>query len=167
MAHRFSRRWLFGVVGGGAAASLPFSRGAAAAPAANSGLITLRRPVRVFDSRRSDSPMNGAKLDSGQGIGVPVSTAFIGEDVADAVFVNCTVTQTEGSGFLIIFASDLSGMLPDPDTSNINWATSGQTLANLVLTAVGGENTISVHCEGGGRTHFIIDVQGYVPIPPQ
>lgn len=166
MPHRFSRRWLFGVAGGSAAASLPFSRRAAAATVANGGLVTLRRPVRVFDSRRSDSPMKGAKLDSGQGIGVPVSTAYVGEDIAEAVFVNCTVTQTEGSGFLIIFGSDLSGMVPDPDTSNINWAASGQTLANLVLTAVGGENTIAVRCEGGGRTHFIIDVQGYVPIPP-
>jgi hypothetical protein len=150
MSGRVSRRGLLGVVGG-VAASLPFARRAAAATSA-SGLVTLRTPLRVFDSRRNEFPTNGAKLQSGQGIGVPVSMAYIGGDVAESVFVNCTITQTEGSGFLIIFPSDLTGERPDPDTSNINWSTSGQTLANLTLTAVGGENTIAVHCEGGGRT---------------
>jgi hypothetical protein len=160
MPGRFSRRGLLGVAGG-VAASLPFARRAAAA-APPSRVVTLRSPLRVFDSRRNAFPTFGAKLDSGQGIGVPVSTAYIGDDVAESVFVNCTVTSTEGSGFLIIWAGDLTGEVPDPDTSNINWSTSGQTLANLTLTAVGGENTIAVQCKGGGRTHVIIDVQGYV-----
>jgi hypothetical protein len=162
MSGRFSRRGLLGVAGG-VAASLPFTRRAAAATSAGR-VVTLFRPVRVFDSRRNEFPTNGAKLNSGQGIGVPVSMAYIGNDVAESVFVNCTITQTEGSGYLVIFGSDLSGNVPDPLTSNINWSSSGQTLANLTLSAVGGENTISVHCEGGGRTHVIIDVQGYVPV---
>ena len=81
-------------------------------------------------------------------------------------FLNCTVTDTEQSGYLVISASDLSGQLQRPQTSNVNWSTNGQTLANLVLTAVGGENTVSVYCGGIGRTHFIIDLQGYVPFPP-
>jgi hypothetical protein len=162
MSGHFSRRGLLGVAGG-VVASLPFARRAAAATSPP-GLVTLRPPVRVFDSRRNSFPTFGAKLASGEGIGVPVSTAYIGDDVADSVFVNVTVTQTEGSGFLIIFPSDLSGERPVPDTSNINWSTSGQTLANLTLTGVGGENTISVHCEGGGKTHVIVDVQGYTPV---
>jgi hypothetical protein len=48
-------------------------------------------------------------------------------------------------------------------TSNINWQPTNQTLANLVLTTVGGENALEVHCDGGGRTHIIVDVFGYVP----
>jgi len=53
--------------------------------------------------------------------------------------------------------------VPLPETSNINWWTSGLTLANLTLSTVGGENALEVHCEGNGRTHVIVDVQGYVP----
>ena len=63
----------------------------------------------------------------------------------------------------MVRASDLSGLHPLPPTSNINWSTNGQTLANLVITPVGGENTLEVHAGGSGRTHFIVDVQGYVP----
>ena len=62
-------------------------------------------------------------------------------------------------------AGDLTGERPIPSTSNINWSTSGVTLANMALTAVGGENAVAIHCDGGGRTHFIVDVYGYVPQP--
>ena len=60
-------------------------------------------------------------------------------------------------------ASDLKGDRPLPPTSNVNWSADGQTVANLVITAVGGENTLEVHAGGSGRTHFIVDVQAYVP----
>ena len=81
-----------------------------------------------------------------------------------AAFLNCTITETEGSGFLLLHPSDLSGEVPLPNTSNINWSTSGQTLANLVLTAIGGENAVEVHAGGlSGRTHVVVDLQGYIP----
>ena len=47
-------------------------------------------------------------------------------------------------------------------TSNINWMSDGQTIANSSLVPVGSENVIDVICTGG-ETHFIIDLQGYVP----
>lgn len=157
MIRRLSRRGLLGIAGG-AAASLPFAR---RAEAATGPLVTLRSPVRVFDSRRPQFPLNGAKLAAGEGIAVAVSPAYM-PDQAESVFVNCTVTQTEGSGYLIIYTADFSGERPPPDTSNINWTTPGATLANLALCGVDGENSISIRCEGNGRTHFILDVQGYV-----
>jgi hypothetical protein len=39
----------------------------------------------------------------------------------------------------------------------------GTMAANLVLCPVGGENSIEVHAGGAGRTHFIVDVQAYIP----
>ena len=45
-----------------------------------------------------------------------------------------TVTQTEGAGFLVVTGSDATGLRPDPTTSNVNWWSDAQTLANLVLS---------------------------------
>ena len=125
-------------------------------------LVTLRSPVRAFDSRTTPASLGGGRLVAGQSVGVTLSAAFAAGD-ADAVLVNVTITQTLGSGYLVVRGSDLSGLQPLPATSNVNWWTSGLTLANLTLTKVGGENTIEVHCEGNGSTHVVVDVQGYVP----
>ena len=172
MTHPLSRRRVIG--GGGTAAALAVAMcsqpspalAQTAPPGGRTGqLITLVTPVRVFDSRSAPAALGGGKLASGNAVGVPVSIGTLNGSNVSVAFVNCTITDTEGSGYLTITPSDLTGQLPPAQTSNINWSTSGQTLANLVLTAVGGENTISVRCGGNGRTHFIIDLQGYVPFP--
>ena len=171
MTHPLSRRRVIGA--GGTAAALAVALAPQASPAQaqvppggrTGELITLVTPTRIFDSRLASPSIGGGKLAAGNAVAVTVSAGTLGGSSATVAFVNCTITDTEGSGYLTITASDLSGELPPPQTSNINWSTSGQTLANLVLTAVGGENAISVACGGNGRTHFIIDLQGYVPIP--
>ena len=60
--------------------------------------------------------------------------------------------------------SDATGEKPLPPTSNVNWSTNGQTLANLAFVAIGDETYIEVHAGGPGSTHFIVDLQGYIPI---
>ncbi len=123
-------------------------------------IVALLTPVRVYDSR-TDSILPGRrKLQSGDSVIVTVS-AF--EGFATAAFLNVTITQTEGAGYLVLFASDPTGERPLPSTSNINWSTSGVTLANFAVSAVGAENGVVVHCDGGGRTHAVVDVYGYVP----
>ncbi len=172
MPSTMSRRALFtaglGSMTGGAMVASPAltRRAAAAAPASTYGpLVVLRTPLRVFDSRTEPVAIGGGRLVSGQSVAVTVSAAFadIPSGFAHSVFVNCTITQTLGSGYLVIRGSDLTGELPLPSTSNINWTGPGQTLANLVLSEVGGESALEVHCAGGGSTQFIVDVQGYVP----
>ena len=160
MSRRFTRRGLLGA--GGAAAAIPRAAGAPAAAAVGGTLKTLSNPVRVFDSR---APGNffGRKLAAGDVVAVAVSGAYEGDDIASAVFVNVTITQTEGAGYLAVVGEDLSGEQPPPTTSNINWSAAGLTLANLALTTVGGEHSIAIWCRGGGRAHVIVDVQGYVP----
>jgi hypothetical protein len=169
MAGLFSRRRMIGA--GGAAVLSPLvlanSAAAAAPPGGRTGqMITLVTPVRVFDSRVTPASLGGGKIAAGSAVGVPLSAATLDGSNVSVAFVNCTVTDTENAGYLLIHPSDLTGEAPLPETSNINWSQSGQTLANLVLTAVGGENYISIYCGGSGRTHFIIDLQGYVPFPP-
>lgn len=162
MSRPFSRRRVL-AAGGTAAVALPLALPTRASAAASSGqLKTLIDPVRVFDSREASSVLGGAKFAPGNVVAVAVSGAYDGFDVASAVFVNLTVTQTEGTGFLSVRGEDLSGLLPPPTTSNINWSATGLTLANLTLSTVGGENSIEIHCSGG-RAHVIVDVQGYVP----
>ena len=125
----------------------------------------LRSPERLFDSRVEPPSLGGGKLATGSSVAVTVVTDLPANQIIAAAFLNCTITDTEGSGFLVIRPSDLSGEVPLPPTSNINWATDGQILANLALTAIGGENAVEVHAAGkGGRTHFVIDLQGYVPL---
>ncbi len=166
MARLFSRRQVIGV--GGVAALAPLARSSTVAavdpPGGRTGdLITLVTPVRVFDSRITPVAFGGGKIAAGNAVGVPVSAATLDGSNVSVAFVNCTITQTENAGFLLIHASDATGEVPLPATSNINWSQSGQTLANLVVTAVGDENYISIFCGGVGRTHFIIDLQAYVP----
>jgi hypothetical protein len=137
--------------------------GAATPPGSVPGqpLIVLQQPMRLLDSRVSTPGGPAGKLQPGHSFGVTVPS-LDGSPVV-AAYLNVTITQTVGAGYLVVVASDLSGQRPLPTTSNINWSTSGQTLANLVLTAVGGENGVMVHAEGSGPTDVIVDLQGYVP----
>ena len=169
MPRLFSRRKMIAV--GGAAALAPMAtisgvaRAATVPDTVTGPVVVLIEPIRVFDSRTAPPGLGGGKLVSGNSngvsVGVLVERGFVENPVA--VFVNVTITETEGAGFLVVRASDLVGNRPLPATSNINWSTNGQTLANLVVTTVGGENTLQVHAGGNGRTHYILDVQGFIP----
>lgn len=169
MAGLFSRRRMIGAGGAAALSPLVLSSStshAASPPGGRTGeLITLVTPVRLFDSRITPPSLGGGKIAAGSAVGVPVSIGTLDGSNVSVAFVNCTVTDTENAGYLLIHASDPIGDKPLPETSNVNWSQTGQTLANLALTAVGDENYISIFCGGTGRTHFIIDLQGYVPFP--
>jgi hypothetical protein len=171
MPSPLSRRAFFAYAGGSAGAlrlapkATALGSSTPRATASDGPLVALRTPIRVFDSRSPSSPLQGRKLPSGQSVAVTLSGAFgdIQSGFASIVFVNCTITDTVGAGYLVVRGSDLTGELPLPNTSNINWTGPRQTVANLVMTTVGGENALEVHCAGPGSTHLIVDVQGYVP----
>jgi len=159
----FTRRRMLTTVGGAAAlAPVALRAGSASAAETAGALVTLRTPVRAYDSRTDAVPLGGDKIAAEQSIVVTV--AIPGETRFPAsVFLNVTITETEGAGFLTVFPSDLSGTRPMPETSNINWSQDGLTLANMALTGVGGESAVEVFCGGVGRTHVIVDIQGYIP----
>ena len=96
-------------------------------------LITLLTPLRIYDSRTDTVLLGGAKLAAGNAITVAVSVPDETR-LLMAAFLNVTITETEGAGFLRVSGTDSSGERPVPVTSNINWSQAGQTLANLVLT---------------------------------
>ena len=164
MPKLFTRRRMLTASGGVALSPLVLDvqRAAATRRPPSGPLVTLLTPVRLYDSRSDAVPLGGAKLATGGSVIVTVSVP--NEDrFLLAVFVNVTITQTEGSGFLVVTGADSSGDRPFPQASNINWAQSGQTIANVALTSVGSEFGVEVFARGDGRTHLIVDVQGYVP----
>ena len=160
MSRMLSRRKMIGV--GGAVAMAPLVLAGSAAADVTGQLVVLTTPVRLYDSRSDSIPLGGAKLTSGNSVNVSAG-GFGPSGSLMAAFLNVTVTQTENSGFLRVNASDLSGERPVPKTSNVNWFATNQTLANQVLTTVGSENGIDVFCGGGGRTHVVVDIMGYIP----
>jgi len=161
MPRVLSRRSLFAALGGSAAAvAVPAVRAAASQPVPGSPFVVHRTPVRIVDTRTDSFP--GRKLAAGDDVSFSVA-AGTGGDFATSVFVNLTITETEGAGFLAVRGEDLSGEEPPVRHSNINWFEDGVTLANLVLSTVAGENSIAILCGGNGRTHVVLDVLGYVP----
>jgi hypothetical protein len=149
--------------GGAAVALSPMALAQTASAAIDpSGPVTvLVTPQRLYDSRTDMTPLGGAKLAAGESVIVTASGGPTG--ILMAAFVNVTVTQTEGAGFLRLTGSDLSGERPESPTSNCNWSGNNLTIANMALTTVGGENGIQVFCGGNGRTHLIVDLLGYIP----
>ncbi len=120
----------------------------------------LAPPERVFDSRPGsppDLPTDGA-ISTGQTRTIDLlasGTEQIRENV-DGVMLNLTVTQTTGAGFLSVYSAALTA---PPSISSVNWTGSGQTVANLTVSAAQFAQ-LKVTCGGTGSTHFIIDVLG-------
>jgi hypothetical protein len=163
MSRLFTRRHMIGAAGAVGLAPLATAGKVQAAIPPSGPLITLRTPMRIYDSRLSTSLLGGAKHAAGSG--VTVTVAGMPEETRPliSVFANVTITQTESSGYLVIFGTDSSGERPFPETSNINWFATGQTFGNLVLTTVGSESGVDVFTGGIGRTHVIVDIQAYIP----
>lgn len=170
----FSRRTLIGAGAAAAVGPIAFDE---LAPAAQTLPATIRTgpvhvlidPVRIFDSRTTPPSAGGGRLAGGSSTGVSFGSAV--NDVSGglqspaAVWINLTVTETQGAGYLVVRPSDATGEKAVPPTSNVNWSTNGQTLANLALVAVGFETYVEIRAGGTGSTHLVVDLQGYIPIP--
>lgn len=172
MSPSLSRRHLIGA--GGLIALAPVAIDGEHAHAAASTILTgplyvLATPVRVFDSRTAPASLGGGRLSSGNSVGVPfgfpVAVVSDGQHAPAAVWINVTITDTRGAGYLVLRPSDATGEEPLPATSNINWTTSGQTLANLAVVVAGFETYVQIYAGGAGSTHLAIDLQGYIPQP--
>lgn len=159
-----SRRRLLagGAIGaaGAAAVGMPAASAGTPPPA----FVSLREPIRLFDSRRPDDLLGGSKLEEGGVVAVSTAAPEL-EFEPETVFVNLTITDTEGFGYLAVRGSDTRDGVTAPNTSNINWSGPGVTLANLVVSRTGSEYAIDVFCEGpDARTHLIVDLQAYIPL---
>jgi hypothetical protein len=120
-------------------------------------LLGYRAPAQGFIAntpipRVLDTRVSGGKLQNNEervvATGVPAN--------ATAAVINLTITETEQAGFVAVFPANSLW----PGNSSINWSSSGQNLANSVITAT--DPTGHIRIRGGvNPTHVVIDVQGY------
>ena len=82
---------------------------------------------------------------------------------AVAVVGNLTIHSTHGGGYVSVYP----GGAPAPATSNINWGSSGETIANAVTVGLGPNYSVTLFADatvsrGSPATHVILDVAAYV-----
>jgi hypothetical protein len=129
-------------------------------------LFVLSQPIRLYDSR---TPHIGGTTRNGPlsgGENRPISIELDNDDQVielpvgsvRAAIINLTITETVGAGFLAVGNPGLDGART---TSNINWSTSDQTLANLAVTTLF-ESNLTIFAGGGGSTNFIVDLMALV-----
>jgi hypothetical protein len=122
-----------------------------AAPKASAGRFIPTTPARLFDTRSTSALRAGGTISvgvTGRG-GVP-STGV------SSVLLNLTATGGSSSGWITAWPTGSARQ----DTSSLNIARPGQTVANLVSVPVGADGTVSFYSSGG--TQLLGDVQGYV-----
>ena len=130
-------------------------------------LFVLPTPIRLYDSRTlhiGGTTRNGPLA---SGTNRPLSIETGNDDKVlepqvngplHAAVINLTITDTVGSGFLSVGNPGPNGAR---STSNINWSTAGQTLANLAITTLF-EGNLTIFCGGGGSTNFVVDLMALV-----
>jgi len=130
---------------------------------ATAGAFHAIKPTRVYDSRWEfafsiASGSNRTISIADEKVGGGVVTPNIVPAGATAVAANVTVTGTTGGfGYLAI---NPGGDLVE-GASTINWSSNGQTIANGVSLTLNNNREVTVICNGGGGTHFLIDISGY------
>jgi hypothetical protein len=112
-----------------------------------SGFFPANPIARVLDTRTT-----GAKLQNTEerviATGVPPR--------ATGAVITLTVTETEQAGFVAVFRADTTWS----GNSSMDWSSSGETIANTVITAT--DPTGHIRIRGGvNPTHVVIDVPGY------
>jgi CHRD domain-containing protein len=122
-------------------------------------------PMRAYDSRDAAGPkilpgdIRTISLASGRDeAGASLMAVPPG---ATAAIVTLTVAETAGNGgFLTIYGAAVP---QQPATSSINWKAADQDIAVSSQVAVDSAGRVNVtDGAGGGATHFVIDVIGYL-----
>lgn len=120
----------------------------------------LPTPLRAYDSRLAP----GTKIGVSDTRTISLSTGVDGDDAttiavppgATAAIVTLTATETDGPGFLSIFAAGTDR----PMTSTLNYTTAGLSVATTTQVAVSTSGAVDVFA-GSAGTHFIVDIIGY------
>lgn len=127
-------------------------------------------PARVYDSRKSMSPMASGVIATGAARTISVADrrnvdtgAVVAAGVvpagATAVAFNLTITGTSGGGFIAINPGTSSTV----NASFANWAAAGTVVANAGVSGIDGSRRLTLIVGGapGASTHAIVDITGY------
>jgi hypothetical protein len=116
------------------------------------GIRLLDSPQRAYDSRNT-----GGKFTSWETRNIAIAGVVLGvPSNALGMVGNLAVDQTEGAGFVIAYPAGTA----TPATSNINWFSANQIVANSATIRLGTAGMISL--TASQRTHIIVDVAGYI-----
>ena len=118
-----------------------------AATQATAGRLVPLAPARLVDTRSSRAPFAAGESRM-------VDLTPVVPRTAAAVVLNLTVTTTPASGFFTVWAAGGER----PNTSNLNVASSGDTVANQVIVPIR-DGAVNVFSQSGGEV--IVDVDGY------
>ncbi|HEX7917057.1 FG-GAP-like repeat-containing protein [Rudaea sp.] len=118
-------------------------------------------PARLLDTRPGMTTVDGQYAGGGAiAPGATFDLPVVGRggvpSGVSAVVVNITATQPTGVTYITVWPSGT----PQPNASNLNVISAGQTIANLVMVAPGSNGKISIY-NNYGNTHLIVDVVGY------
>ena len=122
-------------------------------------------PTRFLDTRTTRTPIPPGGVRPLQVGGVNGLPAMGGAGAPSAVVATITVTNPAAGGFVTAWPDGYTR----PLASDLNWS-AGNTVANLVVVALGPTGVIDLY-NGGGTADFIVDVVGYydgplLPPPP-
>jgi LPXTG-site transpeptidase (sortase) family protein len=118
-----------------------------ATSSATAGRLVVLAPTRAFDSRTLRTPLAPNEIRR-------VDLTSVVPSSASSVVLNLTVTTTPSPGFFTAWAAGTA----QPNTSNLNIATAGDTVANQVIVPIR-DGAINVFSQSGGDV--IVDVNGY------
>jgi LPXTG-site transpeptidase (sortase) family protein len=118
-----------------------------ATSSAGSGRLVVLPPTRAFDTRTQRTPLAAKETRR-----VDLSSTVPAS--ASSVVLNLTVATTPSPGFFTVWAAGSS----QPNTSNLNVANAGDTVANQVIVPLR-DGAINVFSQSGGDV--IVDVNGY------
>jgi subtilisin family serine protease len=129
-------------------------------PAPVTGKFVAVAPVRVFDTRPDGTGVRDvvrSKVGGGHVLEVKMTDvpgAVPGSGV-DAVSINVTATNTEGSGFVTVFPCGERRLV-----SSLNYA-AGDTVANAVITQVSPSGSVCFF--SSASADILVDVNGWFP----
>ncbi len=126
------------------------------APAKLSGLYTALQPSRILDTRFGTGAPT-APLGPHATLTLQVTGAGdVPAAGVAAVALNVTVTAPQQPGYLTVFPTGGS----QPLASNLNFVP-GQTVPNLVISAVNAQGQVSIYNGSGGSIEVVADAQGF------
>lgn len=121
----------------------------------------LDTPLRAYDSRVAPATQMAARETRTVSLATGLDRA--GNELiavppgATAAIVTLTATETAGAGFLTIYSNAVS----QPATSNLNFTTTGLSIAVSTQVAVDPAGNIKITA-GPAATHVVVDVVGYL-----
>ena len=112
-------------------------------------------PKRILDTRDGTGAPTG-KVGVGGSIDLQITdVAGVPATNVTAVVLNVTATDATQAGYVTAYPSGWRR----PLVSNVNVDTPGQTVANLVTTAIGDNGKVTLFSSGGA--HLVADIAGY------